>query len=75
MYPKAAINVECCSPDAGTTEQVIAEDLSYITSIILELFEVEFAYTHDFVVAVLFELAEVYSEMAMLPVSIVGLVC
>ena len=69
MHPYAAICVKCSCPDTCTAEKIVAEQLSHVACVILEPLEVELSDAVDLVLAVLYMLAEVYSEVTMLPVS------
>ena len=73
MYPKTAIYVKGCCPDAGTTEQVIAEKLPYMRRIFLEPFEMKLAYSFDLMLVILDELPEIQTEMAFMPVCVIRL--
>ena len=74
MYPESTIYVKSCCPDSCTTEKVVAEHLTDVARVILEPFEVELSDAFDFVILVLVELAEVDSEMTVLPVCAIYLV-
>jgi hypothetical protein len=71
MYPKSAMNVECCCPDTCTTEKIVAEYLTDVARVILEPLQVELSDALDVILSVLVEFLEVDSEVAVLPVSII----
>jgi hypothetical protein len=73
VYPETAVDVVSCSPDAVSAIKVIAVKLPHIARIILEPLEVYLTDAVDGVSVILMELTEIYSEMAMLPISLVCL--
>ena len=74
MYPQAAICVECGCPYPESAVEVIAVEFPYIARVILEPLEVDLPYTFYGMLVVFVELAEVDTEMAVVPVRICGVV-
>jgi hypothetical protein len=74
VYPYLAIDILESGPDSCPLEKIIAEKFPYVGRVFLEPLKVQLSDTLDSVLVVLIVLAEIQSEMAFMPVSLVFLV-